>query len=531
MAIETQRKTPGTGQQAREMSLHHENQHPDHDDHHPNHGNHHPGPPLIFELGSAGRQGYLLPELDVPRRPLGELVPSEHLRLGGPDLPEVSEIETVRHYTGLSRRNHGVDLGFYPLGSCTMKFNPKVNEDVASLPGFTRLHPCQPEESVQGALQLMAELEGYLCAVAGLARASLQPAAGAHGELAGLMLIRACHAKRGQGGRRRQIIIPDSAHGTNPASAAMCGYEVREVSSDGRGGVDLGSLGHAVGGATAGLMLTNPNTLGLFDENIAEIARLVHDAGGLLYYDGANMNANLGICRPGDMGFDIVHFNLHKTFATPHGGGGPGAGPIAVTGELAPFLPVPVVEYDEGSKRWHLDYDRPDSIGKLMGFYGNFGVMVKAYAYIRALGGEGLRFASEDAVLNANYLMKKLRSHYDLPYDRLCKHEFVLSGRRQKKHGVRTTDVAKRLLDYGVHAPTVYFPLIVEEALMIEPTETETKETLDAFAEAMIEIAREAETDPARVQGAPYNTVVGRLDEVRAMRQLDLRWRKGRVTP
>jgi len=480
--------------------------------------------PTVYELSHPGQPGYMLAELDVPCRPLDAILGGDQLRQTPPDLPELAEIEVVRHYTRLSRRNHGVDVDFYPLGSCTMKYNPRINETVANLPGFSDLHPYQPAEMVQGALQLMYELEQYLCEIAGMARATLQPAAGAHGELTGLMLIRAYHRQHGEEGRRSEIIVPDSAHGTNPASAAMCGYSVVEVSSNQRGGVDVQRLAELVGPKTAGLMLTNPNTLGLFEEDILTIAGLVHEAGGLLYYDGANMNANLGICRPGDMGFDIVHYNLHKTFAAPHGGGGPGSGPLAVREDLAPFLPVPLVS--KGDNGFYLDYDRPQSIGRVKGFYGNFGVMVKAYTYIRALGARGLRRASEQAVVNANYLMRQLQPLFELPFDRPCKHEFVLSASRQKKQaGVSALDIAKALLDYGVHAPTVYFPLIVDEAMMIEPTETEGKATLDRFASAMRQIAREADESPGALHEAPHNLPVRRLDETEAARHPRLRWK------
>ncbi|NLY52316.1 MAG: aminomethyl-transferring glycine dehydrogenase subunit GcvPB [Firmicutes bacterium] len=493
--------------------------------------------PLLMELGAPGRRAYLLPELDVPNRSLEELIPDQYLRSEPAPLPELSELEVVRHFTNLSRRNHGIDVGFYPLGSCTMKYNPKVNEDLASYPGFASLHPYQPEATVQGALQLMYELEEYLCEIAGLERATLAPAAGAHGELTGLMLIKAYHESRGEG-HRDEIIIPDSAHGTNPASAAMCGYKVVEVASSERGSVCVDALRKVVGPKTAGLMLTNPNTLGLFEEDILTISEIVHGAGGLLYFDGANANAILGKCRPGDMGFDVVHFNLHKTFSTPHGGGGPGSGPIAVREDLVPFLPVPVVEKRQKSvdlagtgqniDEFYLDYDRPLSIGKIKGFYGNFLVMVRAYAYILSMGPEGLKQVSEDAVLAANYLMAKLKSAYELPYDRICKHEFVLSAKRQKANGVTARDIAKRLLDYDMHAPTVYFPLIVEEALMIEPTETETKAALDEFIDVMLAIAREAEESPEKLQKAPYHTVVGRLDETLAARHPVVRWQGGK---
>lgn len=472
--------------------------------------------PLIFELSSQGRKGYSLPKCDVPEEPLEALIPESAQRKAPPDLPEVSEVDVVRHYTKLSQLNHGVDIGFYPLGSCTMKYSPKINEWAAGLPGFANVHPYVPDDLAQGALELMYEIQQYLAEIGGVKRVSLQPAAGAHGELTGLLIIRAYHERRGQ--KRTKVVIPDSAHGTNPASSVMCGFSTVEVESDERGGVDLESLKKVVDDQVAGLMLTNPNTLGLFDENIDKIAKIVHDAGGLLYYDGANTNAILGIARPADAGFDVVHFNLHKTFSTPHGGGGPGSGPVGVTEELADFLPVPVVDYD--GEKYYLKYDLPHSVGRVRSFYGNFGVVVKAYAYIRMLGPDGLRQVSENAVLNANYLMRKLLEYYDLPYDRHCKHEFVMRpGRIKEATGVKTLDIAKRLLDYGVHPPTVYFPLIVDEALMIEPTETESREALDYFADAMCSIAKEAYEDPELVKTAPHTTVVGRLDEARAARQ------------
>ncbi|MFS8513595.1 MAG: aminomethyl-transferring glycine dehydrogenase subunit GcvPB [Planifilum fulgidum] len=482
-----------------------------------------PGKKLIFELSKPGRVAYSLPEPDVPAIEPEEVLPEELLRDEPPELPEVSEPDLVRHYIELSRRNYGVDNGFYPLGSCTMKYNPKVHEDVARLPGFARIHPYQPEETVQGALQLLYELQQYLAEITGMDRVTLQPAAGAQGEWTGLMMIRAYHESRGDTGRNK-VIVPDSAHGTNPASATVAGFQTVTVPSDERGLVDVEALRAAVGEDTAALMLTNPNTLGLFEREIQEIADIVHQAGGLLYYDGANANAILGIARPGDMGFDVVHLNLHKTFTTPHGGGGPGAGPVGVKKELAPFLPVPVVE--KGEEGFYLKEDLPHSIGRVKGFYGNFGILVRAYAYIRTMGPDGLRRVSENAVLNANYVMRKLAPYFDLPYPQHCKHEFVLSGKRQKKLGVRTLDMAKRLLDFGIHPPTIYFPLIVEECLMIEPTETESKETLDRFIDAMIQIAREAEENPERVQEAPTATVVKRLDEVTAARKPVLRWEK-----
>lgn len=470
---------------------------------------------LIFELGRPDRAACSLPECDVPQADLSELIPRDLLRESPPDLPEVSEVDLVRHYTRLSQKNYAVDTGFYPLGSCTMKYNPKVNEDVASLSGFVSVHPCQDEKMVQGCLELIWKTDRLLCEITGMDRFTFQPAAGAHGEMTGLMIIKAWHESRGDHARKK-IIIPDSAHGTNPASAAAAGFDVVEIKSDENGLVDLEALEQAIDHETAGLMLTNPNTLGLFERHIPEIADMVHRAGGLLYYDGANMNAVMGIARPGDMGFDVVHLNLHKTFSTPHGGGGPGAGPVGVVQKLVPFLPAPVVTYD--GDRYHADYDRPLSIGRVKSFYGNFTVAVRAYAYILSMGAEGLRQVSENAVLNANYIRARLRGVYHLPYDRSCMHEVVFSGENQKKHGVSTLDIAKRLMDYGFHPPTIYFPLIVREAMMIEPTETESKENLDAFIQAMLDIAREAETDPELVKGAPYATPVARLDEALAAR-------------
>ncbi len=468
---------------------------------------------LIYEKSRPGRRASTLPRADVPAAD----VPAELRRSSPPRLPEISEPELVRHFTALADRTFGVDTGFYPLGSCTMKHNPRVNERVVGLPGFRDLHPHQEEEASQGALELMWRLQEILAEVAGLPAVSLQPAAGSQGELTGLMLMRAYFADRGEAEQRREIVIPDSAHGTNPASVTMAGYELVDVSTDGRGNVDLDELRAKVGPRTAGLMLTNPSTLGLFDEGIDEIARVFHEAGGLMYYDGANLNAICGISRPGDFGFDIVHFNLHKTFSQPHGGGGPGGGPIAVREALEPFLPVPAVVRDGDA--YGLDYDRPKTIGKVRGFCGPFGVFVRSYAYIRSFG-PTLREMSEAAVLNANYLLARLRDAYELPFDRLCMHEFVLSGRRLKReHGVSTLDVAKRLMDYGFHPPTIYFPLIVPEALMIEPTETETLETLDAFADAMLAIVREASEQPELLKEAPHARPVKRLDEVRAVKR------------
>ena len=476
---------------------------------------------LIFELSREGRYAYTLPENDVRETDIKKLIPENLLRDEDVQLPEVSEIDVVRHYTLLSNKNYGVDTGFYPLGSCTMKYNPKVNEDMASLPGFTSLHPYQPEETVQGALELMKNLEENLCEISGMDRMTLQPAAGAHGELTGLMIIKAYHENRGDY-KRKKIIVPDSAHGTNPASAAVAGFEVVVIKSDSDGLVDIDSLKSVLNDEIAGLMLTNPNTLGLFDKNIKLISDLVHEAGGLVYYDGANMNAVMGKARPGDMGFDVVHLNLHKTFATPHGGGGPGSGPVGVKKELSDFLPVPVI--NKVQDKYVLDYDRPLSIGKVRSFYGNFLVMVKAYCYILTMGAAGLKKSSEMAVLNANYMKSRLKDYYYLPIDKVCKHEFVLGGLGKDEHEVTTLDVAKRLLDFGYHPPTIYFPLIIDNALMIEPTESESKETLDEFIDAMIKIAEEAKEDPEVLKTAPHNTPVRRLDEVKAARTPVLKW-------
>lgn len=470
---------------------------------------------LIFEMSHPGRIGYSLPECDVPEAPLNKLIPDELLRKTELMLPEVSEGDVVRHFTQLSQLNHGVDSGFYPLGSCTMKYNPKINEDVACMSGFSRVHPYQSEESVQGCLELLYEMDIMLSEITGMNKFSLQPAAGAHGEMTGLMIIKAYHDSK-RDWKRRKIIVPDSAHGTNPASAAVAGFDVVEVKSDERGGLDIIALKELMSDEIAGLMLTNPNTLGLFDENIQLIGDIVHKSGGLLYYDGANTNAIMGISRPGDMGFDVVHLNLHKTFSTPHGGGGPGSGPIGVKEELAPFLPKPVVQYGKG--KYYFDHNRPQSIGRVKAFSGNFGVVVKAYTYIKAIGGDGLRKVSENAVLNANYIMSRLKDFYFLPYDRLCMHEVVFSGQNQKEIGVSTLDIAKRLLDFGYHPPTIYFPHIVKEAIMIEPTETESKETIDGFIDVMIQIANESRNNPDKVKGAPYNTVITRLDEAKAAR-------------
>ncbi len=480
----------------------------------------------IFERSVEGRRAATLPEAGVDERPLDELIPKNLLRDRPAQLPEVSEPEIVRHYNRISRRNFDLDTGFYPLGSCTMKHNPRLNERVAALPGHARLHPAQEPKRAQGALELMWLLQRSLSEICGLPHVSLQPSAGSHGELAGLLLTRAYHADRGE--TRTKVLTPDTAHGTNPATVTMAGYEVVKLESDERGGIAIDDLRSKVGDDTACLMLTNPNTLGLFDQNIEEIASIVHDAGGTLYYDGANLNAIMGHSRPGDMGFDIVHVNLHKSFSQPHGGGGPGAGPIAASDRIEPFLPRPQVVRREpqngGEPTFDLDYDRPKSIGRLRGFQGNFGVFVRSYAYILSLGGDGLQEASETAVLNANYLLARLRegqaaTYVPIAFDRRPMHEFVLSGAPAKKDlGIKTLDIAKRLLDFGMHPPTVYFPLLVDEALMVEPTETETRETLDAFAEAIEAILAEAAEDPGVAQGAPYTTPVRRLDEVAANR-------------
>jgi glycine dehydrogenase subunit 2 len=473
---------------------------------------------LIYEKSQPGRRAGRpsRPKLPVPDPP------QELRRRVPPRLPELAEPDLLRHFTELSTQNFGIDTGFYPLGSCTMKHNPRVNERLAALPGFRDLHPHQEADGAQGALRLCWELQEALAEITGLDAVSLQPAAGSQGELTGLMLMRAYFAERGEAEQRRKVVIADTAHGTNPASVTMAGYELTNVQTDARGNIDVEDLRSKVDETTAGLMLTNPSTLGLFDENIEEIAEIFHGAGALMYYDGANLNAVCGISRPGDMGFDIVHINLHKTFSQPHGGGGPGGGPIAVARRLEPFLPVPAIVRD--GERYRFDYDRPRTIGKVRGFFGPFGVFVRSYAFIRAYGPR-LREMSEVAVLNANYLVARLRDAYELPYDRLCMHEFVLSARRLKReNGVTALDVAKRLMDYGFHPPTIYFPLVVPEALMIEPTETEARETLDAFADAMLAIADEAATEPEVLKTAPHGRAVGRLDEAKAVKRLVVRY-------
>jgi glycine dehydrogenase subunit 2 len=509
------------------------------------------GAVTIFERGAPGRRAFACPALDVPEVAPEQVLPAHLIRRQPPRLPEVSEPEIVRHYVRLSKRNFDLDSGFYPLGSCTMKHNPRLHERVAALPGHARLHPLQDAERAQGALQLMWNLERALAEISGLPHVCLEPSAGSHGELAGVLLTRAYHEARGE--HRHKVLTPDTAHGTNPATVTMAGLQVVKLATNPDGGIDLDDLRAKADADVACLMLTNPNTLGIFDPNILEIAHVVHAAGATLYYDGANLNAVMGISRPGDAGFDIVHFNLHKSFTQPHGGGGPGSGPIAVSERIAPFLPVPVIvrreaggegaglpagagheslppnggEPPDGERaaRFELDYERPQSIGRLRGFQGNYGCFVRAYAYIRSLGAPGLRDASEVAVLNANYLLARLRQlgvleHLPLAYGELCMHEFVLSGGPMKRElGIKTLDLAKRLLDHGHHPPTVYFPLLVEEALMIEPTETETRETLDAFAQALADILREAAEDPQIARNAPYTTPVRRLDEVGAAKR------------
>jgi len=499
--------------------------------------------PLIFELHCEGHNSFSPPRLDVPDAPIADLIPARLLRSKAPELPEVSEPEVVRHFTRLSSLNYHVDKGMYPLGSCTMKYNPKVNEEVAALPGFKDLHPLCPPDAAQGALRLMYLLADALCKITGMSEFCLHPAAGAHGELTGMMVVAAYH--RDKGNQKDTVLIPDSAHGTNPASVNLAGYKVVEVKSGPNGCLNAETLKQAMGDNVAALMLTNPNTLGLFEDDVLRLAEIVHFVDGLMYLDGANMNALLGVAKPADMGFDVMHLNLHKTFSTPHGGGGPGSGPLGVAEKLRAFLPVPRIRREEGrtpqekqtqeqkqaqaqtqkeKERFALEFDAPKSIGMIHSFYGNFAVMVRAYAYILSLGGEGLESVARESILNANYLKALLAPYFDVPYDKPCMHEFVLSGKRQKALGVRTLDIAKRLLDFGFHAPTVYFPLIVEEALMIEPTETETKRELDRFARAMKAVVDEIEGTPDIVKQAPLTTPVGRLDEGKAARELKLKW-------
>ena len=475
---------------------------------------------LLFEKHSQNRATWL-PDLDGSEGEALKKIPKNLLRKKEPSLPSLSELDVVRHFTGLSQKNFCVDANFYPLGSCTMKYNPKALDSIAASTAFSQIHPYQEAEDIQGALRVLYETQTLLSEITGMDEFTLQPAAGAHGEFCGLLMASAYHRARKQ--KKTQVLIPDSAHGTNPASAALCGYEVVQVLTNAKGHVDVSDLKKKLSDRTACLMMTNPNTLGLFEEEILEIARAVHGAGGLLYYDGANMNALVGICRPGDMGFDIVHINLHKTFAVPHGSGGPGSGPVGVKKELIPFLPRPRILKEGG--RFIFEKTAPQSIGKLRSYYGNFGAIIRSYAYIRALGKPGLSAVSENAILNANYLKARLKKMFDVPHEGFCMHEFVMSARRQKKKGVKALDIAKRLLDFGVYAPTIYFPLIVEEAMMIEPTETESKETLDAFVKILEDIEKEIEENPQKVLDAPHTTPVFRIDEVQAARQPNLRFR------
>lgn len=477
--------------------------------------------PLVFESSSPGKRGYQLPELDVPPVDPEEALGKQNVRDEVEDFPEISEVETIRHFTRLSTWNYAIDLGLYPLGSCTMKYNPRVNELVARIEGLAWAHPYQPEHLSQGCMEVFAALENDLAAITGMDAVTLQPAAGAHGEYTGILMIRALQEKRGN--PRKKILVPDSAHGTNPATAGMVGYSVENIESNDRGMVDMDRLAKHITEDVAGVMITNPNTVGVFEQNIQKITAMMHEKGALVYMDGANMNALVGVARPGDFGVDVMHLNLHKTFSTPHGGGGPGAGAVAVKNVLTPFLPGPRLKRE--GDRWTWNYDLPDSIGRVRAFYGNFGVLVRALAYIMAHGGDGLRVATLDALLNANYLRKKLESHYDLAYPSPTMHECVFSDSRQAKKGVRTGDIAKRLIDYGFHPYTVSFPLIVSGALMIEPTETESKQELDLFVDAMISIAQEVETDAELVQKAPHTTRTSRVDEVGAARRPVVRWK------
>ncbi|MEI7473817.1 MAG: aminomethyl-transferring glycine dehydrogenase subunit GcvPB [bacterium] len=474
---------------------------------------------IIFEKSHEGKRGIKFPA--TTDKSIESFIPKEYLREEKVGLPELTELDVIRHYTNLSHKNVSVDTVFYPLGSCTMKYNPRINELTASLEGFTNIHPEQNATHVQGALELMYELQEQLKVITGMDAVTLQPAAGAHGEFVGMLIVKKYFEKLGQ--KRTKVIVPDSAHGTNPATAKMCGFDVIEIPSNDKGQVDIEELKKVLNEDVAALMMTNPNTLGLFEENILEISKAVHEAGALLYYDGANLNAIMGITNPALMGFDIVHVNLHKTFSTPHGGGGPGAGPVAVVERLKSFLPVPIVKYD--GYKYSLDYDLDDSVGKVKAFFGNFGILVRAYTYIIMMGRTGLRKVSEDAVLNANYLKEKLKGVYKLPYDQVCMHEFVISGENQKAQGVNTMGIAKRLIDYDMHPPTVYFPLIVPEAIMIEPTETEDKETMDHFVEIMLKVAKEIEADPELVLESPLKTPVSKVDETHAARNPNLRWK------
>jgi len=475
---------------------------------------------LIYEKSVPGKTGFTLPKTSKAEADLLGLIPGKFRREKDADLPEVTEGEVMRHFVGLSVKNHHIDKGFYPLGSCTMKYNPKINDKVAGMEGFAAVHPLAPCHSVPGTLQVMHGLAEYLKEISGFDAISLQPVAGAQGEFVGLLIMRAYHIDKGK--PRKKILIPDSAHGTNPASVSMAGFEAVTIKTGPKGIISAEEVRGMVDEDTAGLMLTNPNTVGLFESNIEEIAKIIHDAGGLIYMDGANLNAQLGIAKPGKIGFDILHFNLHKTFSTPHGGGGPGAGAVGVVAKLADFLPAPFIDKDPETGKLFLNFDRPKSIGRVHSFYGNLANSVRAYVYIRSLGAKGLRRVSENAIINANYLKALVKDEYDMPYDAICQHEFVLSCSRQKKKGAKALDIAKRLLDYGYHAPTVYFPLIVSEAFMIEPTETESRQTLEEFAKALIDISKEAESDPEKLHNAPYTTPVRRLNEVKAARELDV---------
>lgn len=482
--------------------------------------------PIIFEKSIPGRVGASLPMLDVPETSLNSVFPSHLLRTSEPDLPEVPEPEVVRHYTNLSVKNHHVDRDLYPLGSCTMKYNPKINDALAGLCGFAGLHPLQSDESSHGALRIVWELEQALLRMTGMSRATLQPSAGAQGEFVGALLMSRYHEMKQQ--KRRYILIPETAHGTNPATVKLAGFETCVVKSDSRGRVDLEDLKTKVNDETAGMMLTQPNTLGLFEDRIQDITRIVHERDGIMYMDGANLNALVGVAKPADMGFDITHINLHKTFSTPHGGGGPGSGPIAVVEKLVPYLPAPMIE-ERPDSRLFWNYDIPDSIGPIHSFFGNFGILVRAWAYIKTMGESGLRGMTKNAILNANYLKARISEKYDVPYTEGTMHEFVISGEKQKKQGTRVLDIAKMLLDHGFHAPTVYFPLLIPEAMMMEPTETESMETLDRFADSLLDIDRMVKDQPELLETAPLNTPVQRLDETLANRNPDLKWEADKV--
>ncbi len=477
---------------------------------------------LIFDLSREGRRGHFLPKSDVPDKPIDAMIERKFLRQQEPGLPEMAENEIVRHYIALSTLNHHVDKSFYPLGSCTMKYNPKINEKMAAMPQFAGLHPEQDEETIQGALQILYDLQEYLKEITGMDGITLQPAAGSQGELVGLLLMQQYHKHKGE--QRNTVLIPDAAHGTNPASAVIAGYQIETLKSNSGGVVDLDDLKSKISPDVAGMMLTNPNTLGIFEHQVKEIKQILERVDAIFYMDGANMNALFGIVRPGDMGFDVMHMNLHKSFSTPHGGGGPGTGPVAVNKKLVPFLPEPVIRYD--GEKYYLGEPSDKSIGRVHSFFGNFSLLLRAYVYIRLVGAKGFRDLSEHAIINANYLRSRLKDHYDLGYDRPFMHEFVLSAEKQKERGAKALDIAKRLLDFGVHPPTVYFPMIVKEALMIEPTENESREMLDYFAEAMIKIDQEISEDPEKLHGAPYTTPVKRLDEVGAARNINVNYFK-----